>query len=128
MVPYTKMLVQNIQKSSYSHCFQKTKLEGTIFKENSWSRVKGHLILTVLKTFIKIRIIMIAFVGSNSLITEKMGLDKIKKGLEASWVLANVLLFGTQSQKKIVLKGLNMYISKYSIVYGYLTWYVEGYI
>ena len=57
-----------------------------------------------------------AFVGSNPLITEKMGLDKIKKGLEASWVLANVLLFGTQSQKKIVLKGLNMYISKYSIV------------
>ena len=32
---YTKMLVQNIQKSSYSHCFQKTKQESTIFKENS---------------------------------------------------------------------------------------------
>ena len=54
---------------------------------------------------------MITFVGLNFLITLKKGLDKIKKiikmELESSWVLANVLLFGTESQNKIVLKWLN---------------------
>ena len=29
---YTKMLVQNVQKSSYNHCFQKTKQESAIYK------------------------------------------------------------------------------------------------
>ena len=41
-----------------------------------------------------------------------MELDKIKKGLGAIWVLANVLLFDTESQNKIVLTELNKYIRK----------------
>ena len=52
----------------------KNKTRKYNIQKNSWSRIKGHLILTILKTLIKFRIIMIAFVGLNSLITEKMGL------------------------------------------------------
>ena len=63
--------------------FSKNKIRKCNIQKNSWSRDKGHLILTILKTLIKIRIIMIAFVGLNSLITEKMGLDKIRK--ESKW-------------------------------------------